>query len=152
MQTDITAAINIAERFGNLVAKTDYSAAHALLTQEAQKLHPSNEIRWKIEGMTACVAGTIRQVELQENDVRVDWPEKQWGDIASVRVRLIGDVFEEPMTVVLAGEAGAIRIRELRWGQPLSAALPLSGASNVGDGPAAAPEETHGVVEEPDGQ
>jgi hypothetical protein len=123
MQTDIAAAANaVAKQFGNLIARTDYPAAHALLTQEAQKIHSSNEIRWTVEGMTASMAGTIQRVELEEDLFREDWPGKQPGDIASVPLRLIGDVFEEPVTVVLAREAGAIRIRDLKWGRPLSPA------------------------------
>jgi hypothetical protein len=123
MQTDIaTAAITVAKQFGNLVARTDYSAARALLTQEAQKLHSSSSIRWTVESMTACMAGTIQRVELEKDLFREDWSEKQEGDIASVPMRLIGDAFEEPVTVVLAKEDGAIRIRELKWGRPLSLA------------------------------
>ena len=123
MQTDIVAdAIIVAKRFGNLVAGMDYLAAHALLTVDAQKLHSSNEIRWTVEGMTASMAGTIQRVELEKDLFCEDWAGKQEGDIASVPIRLIGDVFEEPVTVVLTREAGAIRIRDLKWGRPLSVA------------------------------
>jgi hypothetical protein len=122
MQTDVAAAITVAERFGNLVAKTDYRAAQALLTVETRKIYSPDDIRWTVEGMTACRAGTIQKIELAEDIVRKDWPEKQRGDIALVRVRLIGDVFVEAVTMVLAEEAGAIRIRDLQWGLPLSAA------------------------------
>jgi hypothetical protein len=68
------------------------------------------------------MAGTIQRVELEKDLFREDWSEKQEGDIASVPMRLIGDAFEEPVTVVLAKEDGAIRIRELKWGRPLSLA------------------------------
>ena len=122
MQTDIAAAIKVAEQFGKLIARTDYPAAHALLTEEAQKVYPTNDIRWTVEAMTACMAGTIREIELPEELVHTDCPAKQPGDIASVVVRLIGDVFMEPVRVVLVEEAGAIRIRHLEWGQPLSPA------------------------------
>jgi hypothetical protein len=123
MQTDIvTDAITVAKKFGNLVAVMDYPAAHALLTVDAQKVHPSNEIRWTVESMTASMAGTIRQIECEEALFGGDLPGKQAGDIASVRMRLVGDVFEETVTVVLAREAGAIRIRDLKWGRPLSLA------------------------------
>jgi hypothetical protein len=122
MQTDIVAAVKVAERFGKLIAKTDYPAAHTLLTNDAQKLYSPDDIRWTIEAMTACLAGTIRQVELPGEKVCADWPGKRTGDVASVLVRLVGDVFVEPVTVVLAEETGAIRIRHLEWGQPLSAA------------------------------
>ena len=70
--------------------------------------------------MTACMAGTIRQVELPKESIMTDWADKQPGDITSVLMRLIGDVFMEPVTVVLVEEAGAIRIRHLEWGRPLS--------------------------------
>jgi len=115
MQTDVITAVRIAEQFGKLVAGTDYPAAHALLTQESQKLYSANEIRWTVESMTASMAGTIRQVELPEDDVSEDWPAKEKGDIASVLVRLIGDRFVEPVRIVLTEEAGNIRIRQLGW-------------------------------------
>jgi hypothetical protein len=122
MQTDVTLAITVAKQFGNLVAGSDYPAAYALLTKEAQGIHSPSEIRWTVEAMTASMAGTIRKIELEEDLFREDWPEKQEGDIASVPMRLIGDVFDEPVTVVLVKEAGAVRIRDLKWGRPLSLA------------------------------
>ena len=122
MQSNVTAAIKVAEQFGNLIARADYASASALLTQEARKIHSADDIRWTVESMTASTAGTIRQVELPEDEVSVDWPAKQKGDIASVLVRLIGDLFVEPVTVVLTEEAGAIRIRLLEWDQSISVA------------------------------
>ncbi len=122
MQTDIAAAVKVAEEFGKLIAKMDYPAAHALLTQETQKVYSPCDIRWTVEAMTACMAGTIRQVELPGELIREDWPDKRPEDIASVLVRLLGDVFVEPVRVVVVEEAGAIRIRHLEWGQPLSPA------------------------------
>ena len=122
MHPDVTAALKVAEQFGKLIAKMDYPAAHALLTQETQKVYSPCDIRWTVEAMTAHMTGAIRLVELPEELIRKDWPDKRPGDIASVLVRLIGDVFVEPVRVVLVEEAGAIRIRHLEWGQPLSPA------------------------------
>jgi len=121
MQSDVAAALRTAEQFGNLIARVDYSSAHGLLTQAARISYSPSEIRWTVEAMTACMAGTIRAVQVPEEQVRVDWPEKQPGDVASVLVRLVGDVFVEAVTVILAKEDDAVRIRHLEWGRPLSA-------------------------------
>ena len=108
----------VAEQFGQLIAKSDFAAAHRFLTQEAQKLHSPDELRKTFEQMTAYAPGPVRQVEVMEDFVLDDWPDKQDGDIASVYVSLVGDGYVEAVSVILAEETGATRIRHLEWGRP----------------------------------
>lgn len=44
--------IKIAEQFGNLIARSDYSAAHALLTQKAQSVYSAEGFKKSVEDMT----------------------------------------------------------------------------------------------------
>jgi len=118
MQSNVTAAVKIAEQFGNLIAKGNYWSAHALLTLEAQKIHSPHHFRWAIEEMVGHRPGVIQRVEVSDDFILEVWPAKQDGDIVSVYVGLIGDGFVEAITVILVGEPGAIRIRKLEWGQP----------------------------------
>jgi hypothetical protein len=41
--------VKVAEQFGNLTARAEYPAAHALLTKEAQKIHSPDEFKRTIE-------------------------------------------------------------------------------------------------------
>jgi hypothetical protein len=103
MDTNIT----VAEHFGNLIAKSDYTAAHALLTKEAQKIHSPDDFKQTFEQMTAYAPGPVRQVDVMEDFVLYDWPDKQDGDISLVYVSLLGDSYAEAVSVILAEEAGA---------------------------------------------
>ena len=108
----------VAEQFGQLIAKSDYAAAHRLFTKAAQRFHSPDELKKAFEQMTAYAAGPVRQVEVMEDFVLDDWPDKQDGDIASVYVSLVGDDYVEAVSVVLAEETGALRIRQIEWGRP----------------------------------
>lgn len=108
----------VAEHFGKLIAKSDYAAAHALLTKKAQKIHSPDGFKQIFEQMTAYAPGPIRQIEVMKDFVLDDWPDKKLGDVASVYVGLVGDSYVEAVTVILAKEAGTIRIRHLEWGRP----------------------------------
>jgi len=108
----------VAEQFGNLIGKADYVAAHALLTKKAQAVHSPDDFKESVEGMTTYAPGPIRQVEVMEDFILEEWPDKQDGDIAIVYISLAGDRFNEAVTVTLTHEAGDIRIRHLEWGRP----------------------------------
>jgi hypothetical protein len=110
--------IEVAQQFGNSIAKADYAAAHALLTKEVWKIHSPEDFKSAVEGMTSYAPGPIRQVEVMSDFVLEEWPDKQDGDIAIVYVALTGDGFCEAVTVTLAREGQNIRIRQLEWGRP----------------------------------
>jgi hypothetical protein len=108
----------IAEQFGIQLADGDYTAAHSLLTTEAKEVHSPAALKEAVEEMTAYAPGPIRQVEVMEGAVLGDWPGKQQGDVAWVYVSLVGDSYAEAVSLVLADQAGATRIRRLEWGRP----------------------------------
>jgi hypothetical protein len=108
----------IAEQFGKLIAGENYAAAHGLLTKEAQKVESPEDFKQVVKEMTTYAPGPIREVQVMEDYILEDWPDKQEGDIAHVYVSLTGDSYVEGVALILAEEAGVTRIRHLEWGRP----------------------------------
>lgn len=108
----------LAKQFGDLIAKPDYAAAHALLTQEAQAMHTPDDFKEIVEGMVVYAPGSIREVAVMEDFILEDWPDKRDGDVAIAYVSLTGDGFCEAVTVTLVQHESDFRIRHLEWGRP----------------------------------
>jgi len=110
--------VEVAQQFGELIAKEDYPAAHALLTTKAQQVQSPDNFREAVIGMTTYAPGPIRSVIVMEDFILEDWPDKQDGDVAIVYTSLEGDGFCEAVTVTLVQDDGNFRIRHLEWGRP----------------------------------
>ena len=110
--------IEVAKQFGDLIAKPDYAAAHALLTEEAQTANTPGDLKEAAEGMTTYAPGPIQEVQVIDDFVLEDWPDKQDGDVAIAYVALTGDGFCEAVTVTLVQRSSGFRIRHLEWGRP----------------------------------
>ena len=110
--------IEVAKQFGDLIAKPDYAAAHTLLTDEAQAANTPDDFREAVEGMTTYAPGPIQDVQVMEDFILEDWPDKQDGDVAIAYVALTGDGFCEAVTVTLVQHGSDYRIRHLEWGRP----------------------------------
>jgi peroxiredoxin len=110
--------IEVAKQFGNLIAKSNYVAAHALLTKEAQTAYSPDDFKESVEHMIAYDPGPIQSVEVMKDFILTDWPKKQDGDVAIVYVALGGGDFCEAVTVTLVQVDGDLRIRDLEWGRP----------------------------------
>lgn len=110
--------VEVAKQFGDLIAKPDYTAAHALLTEEAQAAHTPDDFKDAVEGMTTYAPGPIQDVQVMEDFILEDWPDKQDGDVAIAYVALTGDGFCEAVTVTLVQLGSDFRIRHLEWGRP----------------------------------
>jgi len=109
---------DVAQRFGDLVAKTDYAAAHALLTKEARAVQTPDDFKEAVECLTSYAPGPIKEVEVMSDFILEDWPDKEDGDVAVIYVSLTGDGFCEAVTLTLTKEGNAFRIRCLEWGRP----------------------------------
>jgi hypothetical protein len=114
----MSARIQLAQRFGDLIASEDYESAHKLLTKEAQRVHTPQEMKSHSEGMREYAPGPFRKVFVIENLVLEEWPAKQHGDVASIYIALDGDGFCEAVSVIVAQEGDDLRIRVLEWGRP----------------------------------
>jgi len=114
----MSADLEIAKRFGDLVAKQDYEGARALLTDEARAAHTPEQLREAVEAMTGDAPGPIREVSVMEEFVVREWPGKQPCDVAVAYVALNGDRFSEAVNVTIVQAGGDWRIRRLEWGRP----------------------------------
>ncbi len=108
----------IARQFGDFIARSDYAAAHDLLTAEAQAANTPTDFQEAVESMTTYAPGPIQHVQVMEDYICEDWPDRQEGDVAIAYVALHGDGFNEAVTVTLVQYGSGYRIRHLEWGRP----------------------------------
>jgi hypothetical protein len=109
---------DVAQQFGELIAAGNYPAAFTLLTPEAQATSTPESLKTAVATMTAQSQGGIQEVQVMEEGIVEDWPEKQPGDVASVYVALTGVGFAEAVTVTVVQRNGNLLIRHLEWGRP----------------------------------
>jgi hypothetical protein len=108
----------VAQSFGDLIARRDYSGAWELLTKEAQQSITSEDLKIAATSMSAYAPGPIREAQVMQDFILEDWPEKQPTDLAVVYVALNGESFSEAVTLTLAQVGGSVLIRNLEWGRP----------------------------------
>jgi hypothetical protein len=108
----------VAQRFGDCIAKNDYSAACALLGEELQSSMTPETIKNAVAAMIAYAPGSIQDAQVMDEFTLEDWPGKQPGDLAVVYVALNGESFSEAVTLTLAQYGEGVLIRQLEWGRP----------------------------------
>ena len=108
----------VAQNFGDCIAKNDYAAACTLLTKDAQSSITPEVVKNAVKTMTAYAPGAIQEAQVMDDFTLEDWPGKQPGDLAVVYVALNGDTFSEAVTLTLAQDGDDILIRHLEWGRP----------------------------------
>ena len=108
----------VAERFGELIVRQDYSAAWALHAKETQASITPEAIQTEVTDMIAYAPGQIKAAQVMEEFVVEDWPDKQSGDLAVVYVALSGASFNEAVILTLAQYGEDALIRHLEWGRP----------------------------------
>jgi hypothetical protein len=114
----MTIDIEVAERFGALVAEGNYGEAHGYLTQAAGRENPPEVLKRDFEEMISYWQGDGEILEVTSDLILEDWPDKQAQDLGVVYTAFIGAGDCEAVTVVLTQEDGAVRIRSLEWGRP----------------------------------
>lgn len=108
----------IAQHFGDLITRKDYTAAWELLAKEAQTSITPELIQAAVASMTAYASGPIQEAEVMEDFSLEDWPGKRSDDLAVVYVALNGESFSEAVTLTLAQDGENTLIRHLEWGRP----------------------------------
>jgi len=68
--TAIPSCIAVAQQFGDLIAKEEYSAEHALLTSEAQKISSPGDFKKAVVGMTSYAPGPIQEVVVMDETLK----------------------------------------------------------------------------------
>ena len=109
----------VAEQFGQAVARANFEAAHLLLTADARGEQSPASIQKSVTRMLAYLEGEqIERVEVLHEFTLTEWPQKRGTDLAWVYVALEGPSFQEAALLVLAATAEGTRIREVEWGRP----------------------------------
>lgn len=114
----MAAHVQLAQLFGEFIAKEDYAAAHGLLTRQGQAAWPVTEMKRRSESMRKYAPGPFTDMEVMDEFMFEDWPAMQDGDVASIYIALSGNNFCEAVSVIVAQEDGDLRIRDLEWGRP----------------------------------
>ena len=114
----MSAHVQLAQQFGDLIAREDYVAAHRLLTRQAQIAWPVQEMKRRSESMRSYAPGPFTDMQVMEEFMLEDWPAMQDGDVANIYIALSGNNFCEAVSVLVAREDGDLRIRDLEWGRP----------------------------------
>lgn len=109
---------DVAQHFGDLITRKNYSAAWQLLAEEAQTSITPEDIQAAVATMIAYAPGPIQTAQVMEEFIVEDWPGKQIGDLAVVYVALSGESFSEAVTLTLAQYGEETLIRHLEWGRP----------------------------------
>lgn len=112
------AYLAVAQRFGDLIVRSDYASAWGLLTKEMQHALTPDSIKAAVATMLAYAHGPMQEAQIMENFILEDWPGKQPGDLAVVYVALNGENFSEAVTLTLAHYGEQALIRNLEWGRP----------------------------------
>lgn len=109
----------VAEQFGQAVARADFEAAHLLLTADARREQSPTAMLRSVTRMLSYVEGEqIERVEVLHEFTLTDWPRKRSTDVAWVYIALEGPSFQEAASLVLAATAEGTRIRQVEWGRP----------------------------------
>lgn len=93
-----------------------YDQAHQMLGRELSATWSPEKLRTRYQEMIGDGAGPIVVPGHTEHLAR--WPDRQAKDRGWIYVSITGTGFAEAVTVVVADEDGAARIRQLEWGRP----------------------------------
>jgi hypothetical protein len=106
----------VALEFAQSLAARDYGKAHAMTTGAYRKRVNVDQLRAAFEAIVPLDRDPVGPVAIGET--MTAWPDKQPGDLSWAYVSIGGDVYSEAVTVVVASESGAARIREVEFGRP----------------------------------
>jgi len=106
----------VALAFAQSLAARDYAKAHAMTSEAYRKRTTVDQLQAAFEAIVPRDWGSVGPVEVGET--MTTWPDKQPGDLGWAYVSIGGDVYSEAITVVVASESGAARIRAVEFGRP----------------------------------
>jgi len=108
--------LNVGVDFAKALARRDYTAAYAMTSSEYQRGMTLAAMQAAFEDIVPTSWSTVGPVE---GGLTMDtWPDKQPADVGWAYVSIGGDVYSEAVVVVVAVEAGALRIRTVEFGRP----------------------------------
>jgi hypothetical protein len=102
--------------FARALARRDYPAAYAMTSGEYRSRTTMADMQAAFEAivpMDSPMAGSVEVGLTMET-----WPDKQPSDVGWAYVSIGGDVYSEAVIVVVAQEAGTLKIRTVEFGRP----------------------------------
>jgi hypothetical protein len=103
-------------QFAKLLATRNYSDAYEMTSHEYKKRISLEQMKEHFETIIPLDWGAIDPIEIGET--LNDWRGKESSDLGWVYVSLGGDVYSEAVTVIIAQEKGALKVREVEFGRP----------------------------------
>ena len=117
MSTENNSSYNeTAIQFAKLLARRNYSGAYEMTTKEYRQRNSLEQMQEHFETIIPLDWGVINPIEIGET--MNDWYGKKNADSGRVYVSLGGDVYSEAVTVIIAEEEGAFKVREVEFGRP----------------------------------
>ena len=102
--------------FATALASRDYATAYAMTSSEYRGSTTVAEMQVAFEAIVPTDWRTVGPLEVVVT--METWPDKQPSDVGWAYVSIGGDVYSEAVIVVVALEAGALRIRTVEFGRP----------------------------------
>jgi hypothetical protein len=102
--------------FATALVSRDYATAHAMTSSEYRRSTTVAEMQAAFEAIVPTDWPTVGPLEVVVTMER--WPDQQPSDVGWAYVSIGGDVYSEAVIVVVALEAGALRIRTVEFGRP----------------------------------
>jgi len=107
---------NVALDFTRALAGRDYARAYGMTSNDYQKTTTLERMRDAFEAIVPTDWGAIGAVEI--GHTMESWPDKRPSDLGWVYVGIGGDTYSEAVTVVIALEDGAMKVRGVELGRP----------------------------------
>jgi hypothetical protein len=106
----------VALEFALALAARDYAKAHAMTSGEFRNRTNVDELKAAFEAIVPPDWGRVGPIAVVET--MTAWPDKRPEDLGWAHVSIGGDAYSEAVTVVVAAENGAARIRHVEFGRP----------------------------------
>ena len=107
-----TAAVD----FVKALAGREYEAAYAMTSGDYQRRTTLSAMREGFETIVPTDWGPMGAIDVGQT--MEEWPGKQVDDAGWVYVSVGGDIYSEAVTIVVAREDGALKVREAEFGRP----------------------------------
>lgn len=111
-----TEARQVALDFTRALTEREYARAHAMTTAGYRQATSAEALRRDFEAVVPTDWGDAEPLEVAAT--LGDWPDREPDDVGLVSVAIPGDVYSEAIAVVVAREAGVLRIRSVEMGRP----------------------------------
>ena len=102
--------------FAKALAARDYDVAYALTSREYRDSTSLKALQAAFESIVPVDWKTAGPIEVGQT--MEDWPGREPSDVGWAYVSVGGEVYSEPIVVVVTLEEGELRVRTVEFGRP----------------------------------